>query len=36
MAPYETVVEYTVKKRGTVEHVRARRTDDPKYPSGWD
>ena len=36
MGSYETVVEYTIKKQGTVEHVRVRRTDDPKYPSGWD
>jgi len=36
MAPFETVEEYTRKEAGHVEHVRIRRTDDDKYPSGWD
>jgi len=36
MVPYDTVEEYTRKQEGYVEHVRIRRTDDEKYPSGWD
>ncbi len=36
MGSYETVEEYTRKSAGYVEHVRIRRTDDEKYPSGWD
>ena len=36
MAPYDTVEEYTRKREGYVEHVRIRRTNDDKYPSGWD
>ncbi len=36
MAPYETTEEYTEKSEGYVEHVRIRRTDDDKYPCGYD
>lgn len=36
MAPHETVEEYTKKRGEYVEHVRVRRTEDEKYPSGWD
>ena len=36
MAPHDTVEQYTRKREGYVEHVRIRRTDDDKYPSGWD
>lgn len=34
--PYDTVEEYTRKDGNYVEHVHIRRTDDEKYPSGWD
>ena len=36
MAGYETVEEYTIKRENRVESVVIRRTDDPKYPCGWD
>lgn len=36
MVPFDTVEEYTRKDGTYVEHVRIRRTDDEKYPSGWD
>jgi hypothetical protein len=35
MAPFETVEKYTQRQSGYVGHVRMRRTDDDKYPSGW-
>jgi hypothetical protein len=36
MVPYDTVEEYTREHAEYVEHVRIRRTDDEKYPCGWD
>jgi len=36
MAPYDTVEEYTRTSEGCVEHVRIRKTDDDKYPCGYD
>ncbi len=36
MGEYETLREETSKDGPFITHVRIRKTDDPKYPCGWD